>query len=147
MLCVPTYLAPSAIEGFGPFAAEPVPAAFHRRAVAAAGYHIGGAAEGAVRRGRRPRPLQLLGARVGTVAGFAALGAATAALVINNTEGNGPGDDERLLATTTLVGAGVGVVVKRLQARGLPPRSVASRLHAGRGPGGRLDITLRSPRG
>ena len=26
MLCVPTYLAPSAIEGFGLFAARPIPA-------------------------------------------------------------------------------------------------------------------------
>lgn len=87
------------------------------------GNRIGGGAESAVRRGERPTTGQLWGARIGTVTGFAALGAGVAALLINETEGNAPAEDERKLAMLTVAGAGIGLLVEVLQERNLPPAS------------------------
>ena len=83
------------------------------------GHRIGGSAEGAARSGQRLTAAQLWGARVGTVTGFAALGASLAGVIINETEGNAEGEDERRILTYTLVGAGVGVIVEAIQESGL----------------------------
>jgi hypothetical protein len=56
---------------------------------------------------------------VGTVTGFTVLGTALAALIINETEGNAEGEDERRLLTYSLVGAGVGILVEIAQEAGL----------------------------
>ena len=83
------------------------------------GHRIGGSAEEAARTGHRLTAAQLWGARVGTVTGFAALGASLAGVIINETEGNAEGEDERRILTYTLVGAGVGVIVEAIQESGL----------------------------
>lgn len=83
------------------------------------GHRIGGSAEGAARRREQLTPGQLWGARVGTVTGFTVLGTALAALIINETEGNAEGEDERRLLTYSLVGAGVGILVEIAQEAGL----------------------------
>jgi hypothetical protein len=107
------------------------------------GNRIGAAAERAVRRGERPTPGQLLGARIGTVTGFAALGAGLAALIINETGGNAPGEDERNLALMTVAGAGLGLFVEVMEERGLPPAtSSAFHVFAGPGKGGALRLGL-----
>ena len=84
-----------------------------------AGHRIGGSAEAAARRGERPTAGQLWGARVGTVTAFAALGAAVAVVIINETSGNAEGEDERRLLSYSLVGAGLGVIVEVAQEAGL----------------------------
>jgi len=90
------------------------------------GHRIGGSAEGAARRRERLSAAQLWGARIGTVTGFAAIGALVAAIIVNETGGNAEGEDERRLATYTLLGAGAGVLVEVWQESGLPTETEAA---------------------
>lgn len=90
------------------------------------GHRIGGSAEGAARRGERLSAAQLWGARLGTVTGFAALGALVAAVIISSTDGNAEGEDERRLLTYSLVGAGGGVVAEFVQESGLSNEASAA---------------------
>lgn len=90
------------------------------------GHKIGGSAEDAARRGEPLTSAQLWGARIGTVTGFAAVGASVAALIINETGGNAEGEDERRLLTYTLIGGAGGVLVEILQEVGLPAASASA---------------------
>lgn len=109
------------------------------------GYKIGGAAEGAARRGEPLTAGQLWGARFGTVTGIAALGTGLSALIIDGTEGNEEGDDERLLVTLTLLGAGLGVLVEALTETGVPDQASTAlqSLVVQRGDSGALRIGVR----
>lgn len=89
------------------------------------GHRIGGSAEGSARRGEVLSSGQLWGARIGTVTGFSAVGAVVAAVLINSTEGNAEGEDERRLRNYSLAAAGVGVLVEVLQEKGLSSGSAA----------------------
>ena len=113
------------------------------------GHRIGGSAEGAANRGEVLSSGQLWGARVGTVTGFAALGALTAAIIISSTEGNSPGEDERRLRNYTVAGAGLGILTEILYESGLsqPGESSPVRLRvkphiAG---GIRIGLVINSP--
>jgi hypothetical protein len=108
-----------------------------------AGHRIGRGAERAARQGNWPRPTQLWGARVGTVTAFAGLGLLVAAQYINTTDGNGPGDDERLLRNLTLGGAGVGVAVEIIQERAVRSQVGPASLAISRRPTGGLGVGLK----
>ena len=108
------------------------------------GYYLGGSAESAGRGGEHLSTGQLLGARVGTVTGIAALGAALAALYINNTDGSAEGEDERTLLMFSATGAVLGIVLEVVEERKLAGSALPDRvgLHAGRGPEGSASIGL-----
>lgn len=112
-----------------------------------AGFGIGHSAESALSEGRGLSQAQLLGARLGTVSGFAALGAIAAAQKISSQDDNEPGEDERTFTTYTAIGASCGVIYEVFVERRLASsqRWPALRLgpmpvQAGEGPA--LGVTL-----
>jgi hypothetical protein len=92
------------------------------------GYTIGRAAETPARRGEWPNGAQLLGARIGMVTGFAALGATVAALAISSPISIAP--DELSLLVLSAAGAVVGVLLQARDERDLAAR-VGTRLQVG----------------
>lgn len=77
------------------------------------GYGIGRSAETTGKQGEWPSERQLLGARIGTVAGVATLGAVLTGFYIQQTSSNGPGDDERMLFLFSVGGGVLGALLQR----------------------------------
>jgi hypothetical protein len=110
------------------------------------GHKIGGAAEGRALSEGWPTEGQLWGARVGMVTGFAGLGALTAAVIVDSSGGNGPGDDERLFRNYSLIGAAAGVAFEVMQERAIRSGAVRSAsVSLSRRPTGGIGFGVRIP--
>ncbi len=109
------------------------------------GYGVGKSAETTGKQGEWPSEPQLFGARVGTVAGVATLGAALTGLYIQQTSSNGPGDDERMLFLFSVGGGVLGALLQRSEEKKL--RSLVDpegfSLAVGPGPNGGVGVGLR----
>lgn len=109
------------------------------------GYGVGKSAETTGKQGEWPSERQLLGARIGTVAGVATLGAALTGLYMQQTSFNGPGDDERMLFLFSVGGGVLGALLQRSEERKL--RSLVDpegfSLTVGPGPTGGVGVGIR----